>query len=60
MDNHITNDTNNPINNWSDAELCGQCNSELIKENGELICDECDKCIYCGEILNECSCIDNN
>ena len=31
--------------------------AELIKENGELICDECDKCIYCGELLNECECL---
>ena len=57
MDKHITNDPNNPINNWDDVETCKNCESDLIKHNGELICEECDKCIYCGELLNECECL---
>ncbi len=52
-------DKNNPIN-WdgADAETCKNCQSDLQVENGEVFCFECDKCIYCGEFLIKCDCID--
>tara|TARA_R110000751_G_scaffold182932_1_gene289756 strand:- start:110 stop:376 length:267 start_codon:yes stop_codon:yes gene_type:complete len=51
MDNHISNDNNNPINwNGKEAELCERCHNELTKEEIEAVegslvrqCSECNE-----------------
>ena len=58
MDTHIKNDSNNPNNHWDEHEFCKHCQDILENNNGDLVCSSCDKCIYCGEMLNECDCID--
>jgi len=59
MDTHTQMDANNPINWDKEVKTCKHCQTDLENEGGELVCSECDKCIYCGEMLNECDCIDD-
>ena len=54
MDTHTALDNNNPINFNEFVETCRHCQTDL--EDG--VCELCDKCIYCGEMLNECDCTD--
>lgn len=59
MDSKDNFDRNNPINNWEERELCNHCQYDLVNESGEMVCEACDKCDCCGEMLNECDCTDD-
>jgi len=59
MDTHTRMNANNPINHDEDHEFCKHCQDVMENEKGEMVCEMCDKCIYCGEMLNECDCIDD-
>ena len=61
MDKHSANDPNNPINCTEELDLCSGCGTDKQKDSdGYDYCFWCEKCLWCQEYLEQCSCIDTN
>jgi hypothetical protein len=61
MDNYINKEYNNPINTKEKdfVAICENCGSEkeYNKEKGGEICNDCQKCEYCNNLLENCDCL---
>ncbi len=59
MDNYITNDKNNPINNTKEPNLCDDCLMDIKKdEEGFEYCETCEMCSDCINYKTDCLCIE--
>tara|TARA_R110002051_G_scaffold114371_1_gene187289 strand:+ start:967 stop:1146 length:180 start_codon:yes stop_codon:yes gene_type:complete len=58
MDEHIANDYFQHFKDVDFLECCKSCQDVIEMENGEVVCQCCDKCEHCNELNDECACTD--